>query len=146
MSEEFSFSDMRGSEHVVVSMVVAMALLLDADTYFGSIRIFLSVLELGSMSDALVSGGKGGFPEGVPRTVTVGAEGLTMVTWDAGVIWILLSSDLGSQSGEIAILPGREGGMLNWVEGGLTTGDGDRARADGCVDSFLQLGLLVVPE
>ena len=66
VSEEFSFSDMRGSVRVDVIIVLGIELLLDAFTYFGSIRIFLRVLELGSMSDALVSGGKGGFPEGVP--------------------------------------------------------------------------------
>ena len=80
VSEEFSFSDMRGSARVVVNTVVAIELLLDTVTYFGSISIFLSVLELGSMSDALVSGGNGGFPVGVPRAVTVGAEEATIVT------------------------------------------------------------------
>jgi hypothetical protein len=57
-SEGFSFSDIRaGSDSTDVTMVVGMALLFDAVTYLGSISIFLKVLELGSMSDALVSGG-----------------------------------------------------------------------------------------
>jgi hypothetical protein len=68
------------SVSVVVKTVVGMALLFDADTYFGSMRIFLRVLELGSISDALVSGGMGGFADWFPSTVTACAEGVTTLT------------------------------------------------------------------
>ena len=81
VSEGFSFSDIReGSDSADVTIVVGIELLFEADTYFGSMRIFLKVLELGSISEALVSGGIGGFVEGVPRAVDAGAEGVTTVT------------------------------------------------------------------
>lgn len=94
VSDEFSFSDMRMSASVVVRTVVGMALLFDADTYLGSMRIFLRVLELGSISDALVSGGISGFADWLPSAVTAGVEGVTTETRVAGVAWIILSSDL----------------------------------------------------
>lgn len=59
--------------------MVGMELLFEADTYLGSIRIFRKVLELGSISEALVSGGIGGFVEGVPSVVDAGGEGVTTV-------------------------------------------------------------------
>lgn len=80
-SEEFSFSDIREeSDSTDVTIVVGIELLFEADTYLGSIRIFLKVLELGSISEALVSGGIGGFVEGVPSVVDAGGEGVTTVT------------------------------------------------------------------
>lgn len=148
VSEGFSFSDIReGSDSADVTIVVGTELLFDAETYLGSIRIFLNVLELGSISDALVSGGFGGFVEGVPRVVDAGAEGVTTVTWQEGATQILLSSVLGGQSGESGILAGRSRGTLNWDTDTGCGQEGTGARvgvhgsaAWGC---FLQLELLV---
>lgn len=85
VSDGFSFSDIReGSDSADVTKVVCIELLFDADTYLGSIRIFRKVLELGSISEAFVSGGIGGFDEGVPSVDDAGAEGVTTVTWHEG--------------------------------------------------------------
>lgn len=104
--------------------MVGIALLFDAETYLGSIRIFLKVLELGSISDAFVSGGIGGFAEEVPSAVGAGTEGVTTVTWHGGAICILLSSALGGQSGDAGIFEGRNRGALYCDAGCGRTGAG----------------------
>lgn len=113
LSEGFSFSDIReGSDNTEVTVVVGMELLFDAETYLGSIRIFLKVLELGSTSEALVSGGIEGFVDGVPSVIDAAGEEVTTVTWHEGATRILLSSVLGGQPGERGILACRSRGTL----------------------------------
>lgn len=67
---------------MVVNCILGTALLFEADTYFGSIRIFRSVLELGSISEAFVSGGMGGFAGGPP---TPGEDSATLTCGLGGI-------------------------------------------------------------
>lgn len=125
---------MRGSTNVVVRTMLGTEVLFEADTYFGSIRIFLKVLELGSMSDALVSGGKGGFPDTFPIPGT-GAVGGVATICGVGVDSADASSDclFSQEGGEIGILPGRAGGIVRRVGDGVRAGTmGSMGTGGGC--------------